>query len=298
MNGCAADYTLEHRQARVIRWTMLFSLLFHAGAILLGTAVSSLFPGARPLPVVEIELTDAPPASLLEEEPPAPSVKENLKPLSETTAERSMKKPSGGTPLSTADGWLAKLDSSLARVTDAPVVGKTVKTGGLPVRRWENGAAPRPGDFPPEVAPERNLALGAHLEDLENRIRRSGRPGVGIGEENEAAVMFGGAGSSSGDPLPAWIRDMIRRKVLGYLPELEEVYSAAYRRNPEIKGKLVVRFLVGPSGTVHRANPAESSFSDEALIASVLERIRRWTFDPTAGRTVDVLYPFVFVPPY
>lgn len=297
MNDWAAAHALEHWQARVIRWMMFFSVLFHAGAILLGTVVSSLYPDARPLPVMEVELTEAPPATVLEEEPPPPAGMASPDLRNEAPPDRAVRKPSGGKPVAAADRWLAKLDSSLARVTDAPVVGKTAKTGGLPVRHWESGSARRAGDFPPEVAPERNLALGAHLEDLEGRIRRSGRPGVGIGEEREAAVMFGGAGSPSGEPLPAWIRDMIRRRVRGYLPELESAYSAAIRRNPQIKGKIVVRFRIGPSGKVQGADQTSSSFVDDAFVSNVLERVRSWTFDPIAGRTVEVLYPFVFIAP-
>ncbi len=297
MTRCAGAHALEDWQTRVIRWAMLFSLLFHAGAILLGTAVSSLFPGAAPLTIVEVELTEAPPTALREDEPPpsAEAASRNLP--NEAPVEQPMGKPSGRKPLPSADRWLAKLDSSLARVTDAPVVGKTGRTGGLPVRRWENAAARRPGDFPPEVAPDKSLALGTHLAELEDRVRRSGRPGVGMGEEREAAVMFGGTGDPDGEPIPSWIRDMIRRKVRGYLPELEAAYSAAIRRNPQIKGRLLVRFRIDSSGNVQGADPATSSFVDDAFVSSVLERVRHWTFDPIAGRTVEVLYPFVFIGP-
>ena len=109
--------------------------------------------------------------------------------------------------------------------------------------------------------------------------------------------MFGGVGSSRGEPIPEWIRDMIRRKVRGYLPELEAAYSEAYRRNPEVKGKLVVRFQLDPSGRVSLAESVESSFRDRAFIAKVLEKVRGWTFEPTGGRIVEVLYPFVFIEP-
>jgi TonB family protein len=120
---------------------------------------------------------------------------------------------------------------------------------------------------------------------------------VGSGSETEASMMFGGTGTSTNEQIPAWIRDMIRKKVRGYLPELEAAYTAAIRRNPALKGNLSVRFRIDPSGKVSRAVLVGSSLQDGAFNDAVLEKIRHWTFDPPAGRTVEVLYPFVFVAP-
>jgi TonB family protein len=147
------------------------------------------------------------------------------------------------------------------------------------------------------VAPEKSAALGKHLEELEGRVRASGRPAVGFGKETEASMMFGGAGDTPGEPIPAWIREMIRKRVRDHLPELEGVYADAIRRNPGLRGKLLVRFRIDPSGKVQRAEPADGSLPDAAFVNAVLDKVRRWTFEPTAGRTVEVLYPFVFVAP-
>ena len=90
---------------------------------------------------------------------------------------------------------------------------------------------------------------------------------------------------------------MIRKRVRDRLPELEGVYTDAIRRNPDLRGKLLVRFRIDPSGKVQRAEPADGSFRDAAFVNAVLDKVRRWTFEPTGGRTVEVLYPFVFVAP-
>ncbi len=296
MNGVVDTYALERQQARFIRWMMVLSLLIHGGVILLGSTISSLFPVAASLPVVTVELTDAPMSTLPEEEPLAPPavVSPPARSVPPSDVRAPLQKPTQPPP---ANRWLEKLDAGLARMADAPVLGKTGKTGGLPTRHWVNESAPRSGDFAPAVAPEKNLAFGKHQEDLENRIRRSGRPGVGIGEEKEATVMFGGVGSSSGEPIPAWIRDMIRKRVRDYLPELEGVYTDAIRRNPDLHGKLLVRFRIDPSGKIQRVEPAEERFRDAAFVNAVLDKVRRWTFEPIGGRVVEVLYPFQFVPP-
>jgi TonB family protein len=120
---------------------------------------------------------------------------------------------------------------------------------------------------------------------------------VGFGKETEASMMFGGAGDNAGEPIPAWIREMIRKRVRDRLPELEGVYADAIRRNPDLRGKLFVRFRISPSGKVQSAEPADGSLADTAFVNAVLAKVRRWTFEPPAGRTVEVLYPFVFVVP-
>jgi hypothetical protein len=285
---------MDRWQARVLKWTAGLSLLFHAGVILLGSTVSSLFPQAVLPPVVTVELSETPLSTLPEEEPapPPPALRESVASVSR----RSAPLPPAPARPSRAEQWLKKLDAGLAKTSEAPVARKTGKPGGIPVRRWETEGNPRPGDFAPAVAPE-NKALLRQISDLEGKIRASGVPGVGVGGEAEVSAMFGGTGDPGGDPIPPWIRDMIRKRVRERLPELEALYSAAFRRDPAIRGKLLVRFRIDPSGRVVRAEHGGATLQDVKFMESVLAKIRGWTFDPTDGRTVEVLYPFVFIAP-
>jgi len=297
MNNFPAIEGLERFQERVIRRTMVLSVAAHAAVLFLASVISPLFP-SMPIPApVFVELTDAP-MSELPEEPPAPLPQVASEVRTESAgapAHVPLSPPPKKTP--TARRWLEKLDAGIPKVPEAPIERKEGKTGGIPVRHWTSEGPAKPGDFAPAVAPERTAALGKHVEELEARVRRAGRPMVGSGKESEASMMFGGPGGASGEAIPAWVRDMIRMKVRGYLPELETAYSAAIRGNPKLKGKMVVRFRIDPSGKVPLAVSVESSLEDGAFIAVVLEKIRHWTFNPPAGQTVEVLYPFVFVAP-
>lgn len=123
--------------------------------------------------------------------------------------------------------------------------------------------------LPTAADPGANPPPGNLIEERENRMRAPGRRGAGVGIEAEASVMFGGTGQPGGEPIPSWIRDMIRRKVRERLPELETVYNEALRRNPDLKGTLLIRFRIDAAGKIA----------------------------PTGGRTVDVLYPLVFFVP-
>lgn len=283
----------EKRQSVFIRRMVILSIALHACAALFGAAVAPFFPDRSIPPVVVIELADLPPLVLPEEKQPARQVAmtrsaDGSRPVPDTPASR------GTAKAERSRRWMDRLDSTLAAGEEAPIAGKIARTDGLPVRRLGSGG-PRPGDFGPLVSPEKGLGFGKRLAELETRVRGSGR--IATGKDEDSAATFSHTGASAGEPVPPWIRDMIRKKVRGYLPELEAAYSAAIRRNPGLKGKLLVRFRIDSSGRIQAADSVESSFPDDAFVAGVLAKVRRWTFDPTAGLIVEVLYPFVFVAP-
>jgi len=275
------------------------SVIVHVALFLLGSAVSPLIPGRRVSPPVFVELTDAPMEEPLMDSPRPASLADVGERAPSAPSPAPSPAPSRPAPKAppAASRWLEKLDAGLQKLPEAPVDRRQVRTGDIPVRNWPADGPARPGDFVPSAGPVKDAGTGKQIAELETRVRRSGRPAVGSGSETEATMMFGGSGDAPGEQLPPWIRDMIRRKVRGYLSELEEAYSAAVGRNPALKGKLVVRFRIDPSGKVPRAVTVESSLGDAAFVGEVLGRIRLWTFDPPGGRTVEVLYPFVFVSP-
>ena len=299
MNSCQAVGGLERAQARTVRRMLVLSVVAHASALFLGLILSPLFPPMQASPPVFVELADAPMSVLPEEAPAPPARVASAVQTKSTAASPRESVPSRPVPKAdpAAQRWLAKLDAGLPKVPEAPVAREEGKAGGIPVRHWTNEGPARPGDFAPAVAPERTAAFGKQLEELEARVRRSGRPGVGFGKETEGSVMFGGAGGSTGEPIPAWIREMIRKRVRDHLPELEGIYTEAIRRNPDLRGKLVVRFRIDPSGKILRAEPAGGDLRDPAFVNSIIEKIRTWTFEPTGGRAVEILYPFLFITP-
>lgn len=304
MNDYWAIDGTASRQSRVIRRMIVFSFAVHIAMFVLSSAVSPLFPGRTPSLPVMVELTDALPLSELPKETPAPPAARAVEPVpagpaavSSRAASSSRPSPPAPSAAKAAGRWLEKIDSGLPAIPEAPVARGEGKAGGIPVRNWSNEGPVKPGDFAPAVAPERTAALGKHLEEIEGRVRRASRSSVVSGKETEASMMFGGTGDAPGEPIPAWVRDMIRKRVKDYLPELEGVYTDAIRRNPDLRGKMLVRFRIDPTGKIAQADPAEERFSDAAFVNAVLDKVRRWKFEPTGGKSVEVLYPFVFVAP-
>jgi TonB family protein len=299
MNGFSTIDGLDQGHTRLVRRMMILSVVAHAAMLLLGSSWSALFPSREFSPPVFVELTDAPLSELPNELPaPPPPVASSSRPESfHASSNRAASTSSAPKQLPAAKRWLDKLDAGTAKALTAPVALGDGKAGGIPVRRWANDGPARPGDFAPAVAPEQAGVFRKHLEDLEGRVRGSGRPAVGFGKETEASMMFGGAGDAPGEPIPAWVREMIRKRVRDRLPELELVYANAIRQNGDLKGRILVRFRINPSGKIEVAQSVEESFHNAAFVDAVLVKIREWTFEPPAGRTVEVLYPFVFVAP-
>ena len=290
---------LEPRQERLIRRMVFLSFMVHVALFFMGLTLSPLFPSMRVTPPVFVELTDAPMSQPGKTSPaPTPPVARAARAESGGASSRvqDSTRPVAKENLA-ARKWLEQLDAGISKNPDTPVARKGRDAGGIPVRSLTGEGPVKPEDFPAGAGPERTSALGKHVEELEARVRRSGRPTVGFGKESEASMMFGGTGGTGGEPIPAWIRDMIRKRVRDSLPELEKAYTDAIRRNPELRGKLIVRFRIDPSGKIQQAEPVGGDFRDPAFVNSILEKIRHWDFEPTGGRAVDVLYPFVFIAP-
>lgn len=282
----------EGRQARWFRWMVLLSLVFHAAIFTLGSSALLARIPAVPDPVVFVELMESPPP----ESPAPPPVLENAPPpgaaVRTARAETAARRPS--LP-SSARRWLEKLDDPLA---EKPRVQQRERgtPSALPARRLSGDSSTRPDDVA-AASRRRRSDGGRWLDALEGRIRARRSPIVLGGEGIDGGPVVNGLTDDVGDPIPAGVRDMIRNRVAGYLPELEAAYSSAFRVNPGLMGKLVIRIRIDARGNVARVEPIETPALDGSFAAAVLEKVRGWVFLPPAGIAVEVIYPFVFVAP-
>ena len=65
--------------------------------------------------------------------------------------------------------------------------------------------------------------------------------------------------------------------------------------DPNLKGKVVVRFVIDATGKVTAASIASSTVSSPKLEACLLKTIKRLTFPSVEGGGVIVVnYPFIF----
>ncbi len=118
------------------------------------------------------------------------------------------------------------------------------------------------------------------------------RPGVrGTGRSG------GSPGGSAGDPiiLGALDKSVIDRVVKTKLASIRYCYQRELSRDPELGGKVVVKFTISREGTVSTAGTKASTLGSPAVEACLKKQFLRMRFPkPAGGGIVMVSYPFVF----
>jgi len=91
-------------------------------------------------------------------------------------------------------------------------------------------------------------------------------------------------------------RDALARYVKARLKAIQNCYEKELKRNPSLKGKVVVRFSIMPSGRTGDIDIEENTLGNDAVGSCIRSVIRSWVFPFKPDDEVPVAYPFVFSP--
>jgi TonB family protein len=91
-------------------------------------------------------------------------------------------------------------------------------------------------------------------------------------------------------------KDIIRRVVQRHMNRFRYCYERQLVTNPNLQGKVLVRFVISTTGAVSSAQDAGSTLPDEAVKACVLRTYQSMQFPAPSGGIVVVTYPIVFHP--
>lgn len=91
-------------------------------------------------------------------------------------------------------------------------------------------------------------------------------------------------------------RDALARYVRARKGAIQSCYEKELKRNPNLKGKVVVRFSILPSGRVGDFEIDENTLGSEAVASCIRAAIRGWVFPFKPDDAATVSYPFVFSP--
>lgn len=95
--------------------------------------------------------------------------------------------------------------------------------------------------------------------------------------------------SVSGLLSPEAIRRVVRRN----LRQVNRCYEEGLAREPGLAGRLLIRFVIGQSGSVLSVSVAESQIALPSVGECVASAVRAWRFPaPEGGGVVTVNYPF------
>ncbi len=117
----------------------------------------------------------------------------------------------------------------------------------------------------------------------------------GLGPKKSADVSIK---DDEGDISGQLDKELIRKVIRANMGQIRYCYEQQLQQNPNLAGKVAVRFMIGPDGRVQSAKVAESSTLNEPRLGECLTvRVRSWQFpSPKGGGNVVVTYPFVFKP--
>lgn len=94
--------------------------------------------------------------------------------------------------------------------------------------------------------------------------------------------------------------DVDREKLAAYVRArkgaIQQCYEKELKRNPSLKGKVVVRFSITPAGRTSDIDIEENTLGNEAVASCIKTTIRGWVFPFKPESEVPVAYPFVFAP--
>ena len=145
-------------------------------------------------------------------------------------------------------------------------------------------------------------ALGGCGRRGEPNAERQGRPADRDALEGQLPRMGGG---ELPPDQPVWregtlfSRESKDATILARTYDLDAVYRRALADHPDLRGRLTLRFIVHPDGSVDAVEALESTWSDTTaatLTDSMVARVRRWTFPPGAPKPVRVVQPWRFEP--
>lgn len=128
---------------------------------------------------------------------------------------------------------------------------------------------------------------------------RLGRGGNGFAQVKSG---IGGSGGKADKPLSAGGRpgrtdEEIQILFDRYKAALYRIYNTELRKDPTLRGKMVLRIAIEPSGVVSACGVESCNMNAPGFNDQIVERVRKFNFGPKDGvPKTTILYPIDFLP--
>jgi len=131
-------------------------------------------------------------------------------------------------------------------------------------------------------------------------VDRIGGAGIGKGFARVESTI-GGLGESSrplSDGLaPGRTDEEIQIVFDRYKATLYRIYNKELRKDPTLRGKILLRISIETSGVVSMCKVESTDLASPELVSKIVERIKRFNFGPKEGVSkLTILYPIDFLP--
>lgn len=117
-------------------------------------------------------------------------------------------------------------------------------------------------------------------------------PALNVKEKQQNLVRVGGSVGDATGELP---KPVIKAYIATKMGAIKACYQKGLQSNPDLSGKIKVKFLIQPNGAVNPAKIDESTIGNDAVENCVLNNVKAWKFPQAKGGGItNVVYPFVF----
>jgi Ca-activated chloride channel family protein len=130
-----------------------------------------------------------------------------------------------------------------------------------------------------------------------------GGGGTGSGYGLGSGAGFGGRGTrvptvrqAKAEIQGSLDKDLIRRIVRAHISEVRACYNKGLARDPNLKGRVSIQFMIDGGGKVLSAKVREDTLTDKTVGTCIAAAVLRWTFPKPTSSSVIISYPFVLEP--
>jgi hypothetical protein len=129
-------------------------------------------------------------------------------------------------------------------------------------------------------------------------ISRASQPAAFVEDGEPLALDAGNATDARGDaPINGWLPPVvIQHTVHREYDRLRRCYLEGQDRNPSLRGRVTVRFVIDRTGSVHDVVDGGSTMADAEVVRCVLRVFSTLQFPRPEGNEVTVVYPIMFSP--
>lgn len=127
--------------------------------------------------------------------------------------------------------------------------------------------------------------------------RGGGKSASGMGGLAAGATGTGGVGliEEEGEITGGLDREIIAQYIKSKLGQILYCYERQLSANPDLFGKVAVKFTIGPSGAVEQQLIGDTTLKNATVEGCILNKVAAWKFPtPEGGTRVLVTYPFLF----
>jgi outer membrane biosynthesis protein TonB len=122
----------------------------------------------------------------------------------------------------------------------------------------------------------------------------------GVGFTRVASTVAGLAGEArplSSGPGPGRTDEEIQIIFDKYKASLYRLYNSELRKNPTLRGKMILRITIEPDGEVSACTVQSSDLASPELVAQIVERVKKFNFGSKEDvQKITILYPIDFLP--